>query len=215
MRTGSAEIELDEQDKAQISGLLLAGGRARRMGGEDKGLLPLAGKPLAVWGLERLSGQVDHLLISANRNQARYRTLGAKVISDTLDDFSGPLAGLAAGLAQIETPWLVTVPCDSPLLASDYVSRLWAAIARDELDAVVAHDGHRLQPVFMLLRRDTLADLEIFLALGERKIDLWLERLSWKPVDFSDQAEMFLNVNTPEDLVQVAARISGGASTDR
>ena len=204
----SGLLVLDEQDKALITGLLLAGGRARRMGGEDKGLLPLAGQPLAAWALKNLSAQVDSLLISANRNHERYRELGAEVVSDTLGDFSGPLAGFAAGLAQIQTPWLVTVPCDSPLVVPDYVSRLWAAIQPGGIDAVVAHDGNRLQPVFSLLRRGVLGDLEDFLDLGERKIDLWLERLSWRIVDFSDAPDMFLNVNTPEDLARVEARIA-------
>jgi molybdopterin-guanine dinucleotide biosynthesis protein A len=210
----SGLLVLDEQDKTLITGLLLAGGRARRMGGEDKGLLPLAGLPLAAWALKSLSVQVDHLLISANRNHQRYRELGAEVISDTLGDFSGPLAGFAAGLGQIRTPWLVTVPCDSPLVVPDYVSRLWAAIEPGGIDAVVAHDGNRLQPVFSLLRRGVLGDLEAFLDLGERKIDLWLERLSWRVVDFSDAPDMFLNVNTPEDLARVEARITAISDID-
>ena len=210
----SGLLVLDEQDKALITGLLLAGGRARRMGGEDKGLLPLAGQPLAAWALKNLSAQVDHLLISANRNHERYREFGAEVVSDTLGDFSGPLAGFAAGLAQIQTPWLVTVPCDSPLVVPDYVSRLWAAIEPGGIDAVVAHDGNRLQPVFSLLRRGVLGDLEAFLDLGERKIDLWLERLSWRIVDFSDAPDMFLNVNTPEDLARVEARIAAISDID-
>ena len=210
----SGLLVLDEQDKALITGLLLAGGRARRMGGEDKGLLPLAGQPLAAWALKNLSAQVDSLLISANRNHERYRELGAEVVSDTLGDFSGPLAGFAAGLAQIQTPWLVTVPCDSPLVVPDYVSRLWAAIEPGGIDAVVAHDGNRLQPVFSLLRRGVLGDLEDFLDLGERKIDLWLERLSWRIVDFSDAPDMFLNVNTPEDLARVEARITAISDID-
>ncbi len=205
---------MDKQDKALITGLLLAGGRARRMGGEDKGLLPLAGQPLAAWALKSLSVQVGHLLISANRNHQRYRELGAEVVSDTLGDFSGPLAGFAAGLGQIQTPWLVTVPCDSPLVVLDYVSRLWAAIEPGGIDAVVAHDGNRLQPVFSLLRRGVLGDLEAFLDLGERKIDLWLERLSWRIVDFSDAPDMFLNVNTPEDLARVEARITAISDID-
>ena len=210
----SGLLVLDEQDKTLITGLLLAGGRARRMGGEDKGLLPLAGLPLAAWALKSLSVQVDHLLISANRNHQRYRELGAEVVSDTLGDFSGPLAGFAAGLGQIRTPWLVTVPCDSPLVVPDYVSRLWAAIEPGGIDAVVAHDGNRLQPVFSLLRRGVLGDLEAFLDLGERKIDLWLERLSWRVVDFSDAPDMFLNVNTPEDLARVEARITAISDID-
>ena len=196
-----------------VSGLLLAGGQARRMGGADKGLLTLGGRPLVAWGLERLAGQVSEVMISANRNQADYRQLGVPVISDSVSGYAGPLAGLASGLGQISHDWILSAPCDSPLLADDYAVRMWTAAAPGGLDAVVAHDGERLQPVFMMLSRQSRSGLEGFLAGGGRKIDLWLEQIPHARVDFSDRQEMFLNVNTPEDLEDMESRIANDADS--
>ena len=184
----------------EITGLILAGGRARRMAGKDKGLIELHGQPMIWWVLNRFSPQVSRVLISANRNQHQYAAFGSPVVVDAAADFSGPLAGLAAGLARAQTEWLASVPCDSPLVPLDLVKRLYAQVIRDGVQAAVAHDGQRLQPVFSLVHRSLLPDLTRYLVGGERKIDLWLERHSWRPVDFSDCQEMFFNVNTPEDL---------------
>ena len=183
-----------------VTGLLLAGGQARRMGGNDKGLLPLNGRPLAAWGLERLAPQVDELLISANRNQAQYEKLGASVISDSIDGFVGPLAGFVAGLQQARNQWVVTAPCDSPFLAEDYVERMIATMSNQSVDAVVAHDGNRLQPVFILINCRLREGLFQFLESDQRKIDLWLDQTNWCMTDFSDCPDMFLNANTPEEL---------------
>jgi len=192
----------------QVSGLLLAGGQARRMGGADKGLLTLGGRPLVAWGLERLAAQVGEVMISANRNHAHYEQLGVSVISDSVSGYAGPLAGMAAGLEKASQDWVLNAPCDSPLLAKDYAARMYAAGASGEFDAMVAHDGKRLQPVFMMLNRQSQPSLEDFLAGGGRKIDLWLEDISYARVDFSDHEEMFLNVNTPEDLEEMESRIA-------
>jgi len=193
---------------SQVSGLLLAGGQARRMGGADKGLLTLGGRPLVAWGLERLASQVGEVMISANRNHTHYEQLGVSVISDGVSGYAGPLAGMAAGLGKASQDWVLNAPCDSPLLAKDYAARMYAAGASGEFDAVVAHDGKRLQPVFMMLNRQSQPSLEAFLAGGGRKIDLWLEDISHARVDFSDHEEMFLNVNTPEDLEEMESRIA-------
>ena len=178
------------------------------MGGEDKGLLPLGGKPLVAWSVERLKPQVDELFISANRNQARYEAFGPKVISDSVEGFVGPLGGFVTGLAAARQAWLVTAPCDSPLLTSDYVKRMLAPTQDDKIDAVVADDGVRLQPVFMLLHQRVRHSLIQFLKSGERKIDLWLEQVRWCRADFSSSAEMFMNVNTPEDLENMEKTVS-------
>ena len=186
-----------------VTGVILAGGRATRMGGEDKGLVLLRDRPMIQWVLDRLSPQVSKILISANRNKAQYAVFGHPIVADTAADFQGPLAGIAAALAQADTPWLVSVPCDSPLIPLDLVGRLHDQVVRGGARAGAAHDGQRLQPVFTLVHRDLLADLVSYLQGGERKIDRWLERHAFRSVDFSDREEMFLNVNTPEDL-QVA-----------
>lgn len=194
---------------SEVSGLLLAGGQARRMGGADKGLLMLGGRPLVAWGLQRLAAQVGEVMISANRNHTHYEKLGVPVISDSLSGYAGPLAGMVAGLGKASRGWVLNAPCDSPLLAKDYAARMYAAGESGEFDVVVAHDGKRLQPVFMMLNRQSQPSLEGFLAGGGRKIDLWLGDVSHVKVDFSDHEEMFLNVNTPEDLEEMESRIAG------
>ena len=183
-----------------VTGVILAGGRATRMGGEDKGLVLLRDRPMIQWVLDRLSSQVSKILISANRNKTQYAELGYGIVSDNSSDFQGPLAGIAAALAQTDTPWLVSVPCDSPLIPLDLIGRLHDQVVRGGARAGAAHDGHRLQPAFTLVHRDLLADLVSYLESGERKIDRWLERHAFRSVDFSDCEEMFLNVNTPADL---------------
>ena len=194
-----------------VTGLLLAGGQARRMGGADKGLLTLGGRPLAAWGLKRLQNQVGEVLISANRNHADYEKLGVRVIRDSVGGYAGPLAGLFAGLQEASSDWLLSAPCDSPLLADDYAERMQEAANSGQWDAVVAHDGRRLQPVFLLVSRRLQQSLGDFLARGERKIDLWLEEVSHQSVDFSDHPDMFLNVNTPEELEEMEARVMGNS----
>ena len=187
-----------------VTGVILAGGRATRMGGEDKGLVLLQDRPMIQWGLDRLSPQVSKILISANRSEEQYAAFGYPIVTDAAADFRGPLAGIAAALARTDTPWLVSAPCDSPLISLDFVRRLHDRVLREGARVGAAHDGQRLQPAFTLVHRDLLADLVSYLEGGERKIDRWLERHAFRSVDFSDRQEMFLNVNSPVDL-QAAA----------
>lgn len=196
------------QDGTGTTGVILAGGRARRMGGEDKGLVNLAGRPMAAWILERLAPQCDTLIINANRNAARYRQLGAPVIADGIEDYAGPLAGMAAALATVSTPWIVTVPCDGPFLSPDLVTRLHAARLRDDAELAVAHDGERMQPVYALLPTALNHSLEAFLAAGGRKIDRWYAEHRVALADFSDATDTFVNVNTPEDRDEVEKQLS-------
>ena len=191
----------------KVTGLVLAGGRARRMAGRDKGLIELAGRPMVHWVVQRLVPQTASVLISANRNVERYADLGFEVIRDADDGFLGPLAGISAGLTQAATPWLVTVPCDSPLLVADLVVRLSAAVPEKGTGIAVAYDGNRLQPVFSLIHQDLAPDLVDFLHSGGRKIDLWLDRHVWARVDFSDHPDMFLNINTPEELAELEKQL--------
>lgn len=191
-----------------ITGVVLAGGRATRWDGRDKGLIEVCGRPMICHVLEALRPQVEHVLINANRNLERYRTLGVPVVSDASNEFLGPLAGIASGLAAARTEWVAVVPCDSPLLTADCVPRL--AAARDEserIDIAVAHDGERIQPVFALIRRRLSRSLDAFLESGGRKIDQWYEQQRVKLVDFSDIPDNFLNINRPEDRDRLEARI--------
>lgn len=190
-----------------ITGVVLAGGRGSRMGGEDKGLVTLHGRPMVEHVIARLQPQVGQLLISANRNQERYAALGYKVVPDLLSDYQGPLAGMAAALQAATTPYLVTVPCDSPLMATDVVARLARALVRDDADVSVAHDGRRAHPVFLMLKRSLLPSLLEFLNAGERKIDRWFARHRVALADFRDCPESFVNVNDPDEHRALEARL--------
>ncbi|MBA2961228.1 MULTISPECIES: molybdenum cofactor guanylyltransferase MobA [Ramlibacter] len=191
-----------------ITGLVLAGGRGSRMGGVDKGLQNFNGVPLALHTLLRLQPQVGDLLVNANRNLAAYESFGAPVWPDALPDFAGPLAGFLAGLEQCATPWLVTVPCDTPLFPVDLVARL--AQAADAHDAEIAmasgpeQDGQlRTQPVFCLLRRELLESLVRFTHEGGRKIDAWTAQHHTVTVPFDapgDDPRAFFNANTLAEL---------------
>lgn len=187
---------------APITGLILAGGRAMRMGGCDKGLIPLAGHPLAAHALARLRSQVHRVWINANRNQARYAALGAaQVLSDSLDGFQGPLAGMLAGLEALSSDdWLITIPCDSPLLPDVYVERMWQAVQTEHTNIAVASYEQRLEPVFVLMSARLAPHLRQHLEQGERKIDQWLMQHSLSTVEFDDHPEMFHNLNTLEEL---------------
>ena len=181
-----------------VSGIVLAGGQGRRMGGVDKGLQPFRGKPMAQWAIERLAPQVDELIVNANQNAAAYARFGYRVVPDQLGGFSGPLAGLHAGMKAAAHELVVTVPCDSPFLAADLVSRLRSFLKENDL--AVARTGDQAHPVFALVRKRVLGNLEAFLASGGRKIDLWYAGLKVTEVAFDDEADAFRNINTLEEL---------------
>jgi molybdenum cofactor guanylyltransferase len=189
----------------KISGLILAGGRASRMGGQDKGLLYLAGRPLIEYLLEALAGQAAERLINANRNLEAYRRFGVPVIPDLHPGFRGPLAGIAAGLRQARHELLLVVPCDGPRLPAELAVRLRAALDAGGTGVAAAHDGNRLQPTYLLLHRGLLGDIEARLERGEYRLQSWLAEAGAARADFADQAEAFLNINTPEDLARCAA----------
>lgn len=193
---------------ASVTGVILAGGRARRMGGRDKGLLPLAGRPMIEYVIEALRPQVDALLINANRNHEIYRGYGYPVVPDQTDDYPGPLAGMAAAMAAADPGSILTVPCDGPWLPTDLARRLQRCRTAHGTPICMAHDGLRAQPVFALLDRDLLPSLREYLQGGGRKIDLWYARHDAATADFSDCPEVFVNVNTPEDSARIAERLA-------
>jgi molybdopterin-guanine dinucleotide biosynthesis protein A len=181
-----------------ITGLVLAGGQGRRMGGVDKGLQPLRGKPMAQWAIERLAPQVDEVLINCNQNLEAYARFGRRLVPDEVGGFAGPLAGLHAGLKAAAHPLVATVPCDSPFLPQDLVPRLSQHI--EGKDLAVAKTGEQPHPVFSLVRKDVLDNLEVFLRGGGRKIDAWYASLRVVEVSFDDEADAFRNINTLEEL---------------
>lgn len=190
--------------KAGITGVILAGGQGRRMGGVDKGLQVLNGRPMVQWVLDRLAPQVDTVLINANQNLARYSEFGCEVLPDRIPDFAGPLAGLHAALSHASSPLLVTVPCDSPFLPTDLVMRLRTALEAENAELAVARTGDRVHRAFCLARGELLPRLDAFLASGERKLGLWHASLRVVEIAFDDEAEAFSNINTPEELARCA-----------
>lgn len=187
---------------SSITGLIFAGGLARRMDGREKGLLPLGGRSLIGHVLERLAPQVGSIIINANRCQEDYATLGHPVVTDLMAGFPGPLAGLQAGLRACGTPYLATAPCDAPLLPGDLVARLAAALAASDAMAAAPSTGGRLQPTFLFCRREALAALDRYLAGGGRKVQGWLGEIGAVAVPFTDEGA-FANVNTPEELARL------------
>lgn len=189
----------------RITGVVLAGGLGRRMGGTDKGLLELDGQPMAGRVIARLSPQVDELLVNANANAERYAAFGYRIVPDAIAGFAGPLAGLHAALTAAAHPLVATVPCDSPFLPVDLVGRLYAALHREGAQLAVARTEGRIHPVFCLCRREVLASLSDYLARGERRFGQWFEALRTVAVDFDDEAAAFENINTREDLERLSA----------
>ncbi len=189
----------------QITGVVLAGGRARRLGGIEKGLLEWRGRPLVAYAIDALRAVADPVLISANRHLGRYAAFGCPVITDAGVDFAGPLAGLLSGMESATTPYLMTVPCDSPKITGPLLARLVSTMLVQDSDIAVAHDGERLHPTFMLVKRELRIDLEHFLGSGERKVSLWLARHRLAIADYRESPEVFVNINTPEDLADLQA----------
>jgi molybdenum cofactor guanylyltransferase len=185
----------------------MAGGKARRMGGEDKGLLEVRGKPMIAYVLETLRPQVGQLLINANRNQDRYRELGYRVVTDIRGDYLGPLVGMASAMQASDTEYLLSVPCDSPLLPTRLADALFQALDRQQAEISVAYDGRRMQPVFALLRRSLLPSLLEYLNHGGRKIDTWYTERHTALADCSRFPDAFLNVNTPEEQALVERKL--------
>ena len=182
-----------------ITAVILAGGQGRRMGGQDKGLIDFNGQPLVSILIDKLELQAVGIVINANRNEQRYRDFGYPVVSDELADYQGPLAGFASAMTTVTTDFIVTLPCDSPLLVTDYVSRFIDSYAQVDAPIHVAFDGERLQPVHAMIKVELLTSLNEFLASEDRKIDRWYAMHDFVQTDFSDCADMFRNINTPAD----------------
>ncbi len=183
----------------EVGAVVLAGGRARRFDGRDKGLIALDGRPLAAWVAERLAGQVGGLVLSANRNLAEYAALGHPVVEDVLPGQIGPLAGIYSAAQTLHNEWLLTAPCDTPFLPADLALSLLKEARRTGASAVFAEDERQRHYSVMLFQRGLAAELRQFLDSGERQVRAWLLRVNARPVTFPEP-DAFFNVNTPEDL---------------
>ena len=177
------------------------------MGGQDKGLVELAGRPMVTFVLAALAPQVGNIVVNANRNLARYAEFGHAVVSDEDTGYLGPLAGMLCGARAARTEFVVTAPCDSPLIPSDFTDRLYRARVDANADICVAHDGERAQPVFCLMRRTLAESISAFLETGERKIDRWFAKHQTTYASFADKAELLLNVNRISELGELEAKL--------
>ena len=191
-----------------ISAVILAGGLATRMKGADKGLIMLHEKPLVQHVIERLKPQVDEILINANREIASYQTFGYPVLQDEVEDFLGPLAGFSLGLQHAKYDYVLTVPCDSPLLPPDLAKRLMSALIKHNADIAVASSEDNTHPVFSLCKNSVLASLTAYLQQGERRVSAWQKSQHYIEVDFSDVSDAFTNLNTFEDLAALELKLS-------
>lgn len=181
-----------------FTGVILAGGQGNRMGGQDKGLLVLQGQPLYQHVLRKLRPQVNIVLISANRNIDRYQASGCQVVTDSMPDYPGPLAGMLSGLRHSKTEWVAFSACDTPWLPHDFVARLWQQ--RGTAPAVWVKSSQRDHPALALVNCSLADELEAWLLRGERRLMQFLREHGGHPVEFLDPESSFRNINTPDDL---------------
>ncbi len=184
----------------QVTGVILAGGLARRMNNQDKGLVHYNGKPMVHYAIETMTQIADTVLLNANRNKDKYAEFGHRVIADQKDTFEGPLAGILAAMQATKEQTLLVMPCDSPLLRPEHLNKLLNALDDTHSDIAVAFDGERLHPVFLALKPHLQDSLKDYLESGGRKIDRWLEQHNLVKVDFSEDKHIFLNINTLDEL---------------
>ncbi|MCK9395786.1 MAG: molybdenum cofactor guanylyltransferase [Methylobacter sp.] len=191
--------------QTKVAGVILAGGRARRMNNQDKGLVSFKGRPMVSYAIAALAPAVDFVVINANRNIEQYRQFGWPVISDQTGSFDGPLAGVLAAMIHVDADVLVVVPCDSPLIKTEHLRKLLLALAENNADVAVAFDGARLHPVLFAIKAVLQTSLQDYLADGQRKVADWLARQNLVQVDFSDEPEIFSNINTMTELSALEA----------
>lgn len=189
----------DPTIRSQITAIILAGGQGKRMGGKDKGLVKFCKHSLIQSVIEKILPQVEHIMINANRNTAKYEAFGYPVISDAMNNFQGPLAGFMAAMQSVTTNYILCVPCDGPMISNELVSRLSTYLVEDNAEIAVAHDGSRMQPVYVLMSTHLKNSLENYLLSGERKIDQWYANHKVTLVDFSDCPDTFININTHQE----------------
>lgn len=188
-------------NQTKIAGVILAGGRARRMNNQDKGLVNFNGRPMISYALAALVPVVDEVFINANRNLELYQQFGHRVITDQTDNFDGPLAGVLAAMSYTEAERLVVIPCDSPLIKAEHVQKMIITLEESDADVTVGFDGTRLHPVFLAINTRLKNSLENYLAAGQRKVISWVLQQNFIQVSFDNDQEMFNNINTPDELL--------------
>ena len=189
-------------NQTTVAGVILAGGLARRMNNQDKGLVHYKGLPLVSYAIAALTAVTDQIIINANRNKENYQAFGLPVVADQTDNFDGPLAGVLTAMIYTDADVLVVVPCDSPLIKAEHLQKLLAVRAENSADVAVAFDGVRLHPVVLAIKTSLKTSLENYLASGQRKVGYWLEQQKTVKADFSNEPEVFININT---LIELSA----------
>jgi molybdenum cofactor guanylyltransferase len=195
---------MDTQTK--VTGVILAGGLARRMENQDKGLIRFKGQPLVSYAIAAMSPVADQAIINANRNLSGYQQFGLPVVSDQTDSFDGPLAGILAAMLFAESGILLVMPCDSPLVRADHLQKLLSTRAEYDADVAVAFDGERLHPVFLALTTTLKSSLHDYLQSGQRKLEHWLKQQNFVMVDFSKESNIFININSLPDLADLESQ---------
>ena len=190
---------------SKVTGVILAGGLARRMNNQDKGLVIYKGRPLVSYAIAALTAVADRSLINANRNKEQYQAFGLQVVADQTDSFDGPLAGVLTAMIHAEAGVLLVMPCDTPLIKARHLQKLLAARAESDADVAVAFDGERLHPVFLAVKTTLKTSLQDYLSSGQRKMDRWLELQHRVQADFSSEPEIFININTLAELSELEA----------
>jgi len=192
--------------QTKVTGVILAGGLARRMNNQDKGLISYKGRPMVSYAIAALAAVTDRLIINANRNIEQYQQFGLPVVADRTGSFDGPLAGVLTAMIHAEADVLLVMPCDSPLIKAEHLRKLLSVRAENDADVAVAFDGERLHPVFLAIKTTLKTSLKDYLDSGYRKIDSWLEQQKMVSADFSHEPEIFININTMTDLSALEAQ---------
>ena len=191
---------------AKIAGVILAGGRARRMANQDKGLIHFKNRALISYVLETMSSVCQLTFINANRNLIDYEAFGYPVITDQTHNFDGPLAGILTTLIYTDAELLLVMPCDTPFFKAEHLQRLLTARAEHDADIAIAFDGVQRHPLFLALKTSLAKNLHDYLATGQRKVGDWLKSLNSVNVDFSHEPDIFININTPDELAALEAQ---------
>ena len=189
--------------QTKVTGVILAGGLARRMNNQDKGLISFNGRPLVSYAIAAMAAVTDQLIINANRNIGQYQQFGWPVVADQTDSFDGPLAGVLTAMLHAENGVLLVAPCDSPLIKTDHLQKLLSVRAEKDADVAVAFDGERLHPVFLAVKTVLKTDLQGYLDSGQRKLESWLQLQKMVKADFSDDLQLFINLNTMVQLAEL------------
>lgn len=197
--------------QSNVTGVILAGGLARRMNNQDKGLLIYKDRPMISYAIEALKSITTQTIINANRNKEAYEAFGLPVIADQTDSFDGPLAGILTAMinSNSNTNTLLVLPCDSPLIKAEHLQKLLLSLKEYKANLAVASDGKRLHPVFLAINTSLKNNLQEFLNSGQRKVESWLEQQNKVITDFSETPEIFTNINTLSELFKLEAKDAG------